>query len=63
MGAQRVTQKMVEEWLEKHRPNLTTYSSHNGNKGVYRRDLGPAYDFSAIGSTWREVLENLKAQA
>lgn len=55
----RVTRQTVEQWLDAHRPELQAYQ-HDRNKGVYRRDVGPAHGFRVLGQTWREVLEQLK---
>lgn len=54
-----VSRQIVEQWLDAHRPELQAYE-HDRNKGVYRRDVGPAHGFRVLGQTWREVLEHLK---
>jgi hypothetical protein len=56
----KVTRKQVDSELEKARPDLGSYE-HQGRKGVYRRDTGPAHSFQEKGSTWREVLNWLKS--
>lgn len=51
----KVTRKQVDSELAKRRPNLESYEAPNGNKGVYRRDAGPASSFQTKGRTWRDV--------
>jgi hypothetical protein len=53
----KVTRKQVDDELAQHRPHLESYEAPNGNKGVYRRDAGPATSFQTKGKTWREVLD------
>jgi hypothetical protein len=55
----KVTRKQVDAELARRRPELATYE-HSGNKGIYRKDAGPAASFQAKGKTWREVLNWLK---
>lgn len=59
---QKVTRKVVEQYLEKNAPHLGAYENKmNGIKGVYKKDTGPAFSFSGLGKTWAEVLKYLKA--
>ncbi len=53
----KVTRKQVDDELAHSRPHLGSYEATNGNKGVYRRDAGPATSFQTKGKTWREVLD------
>lgn len=59
----KVTREMVDEYLRTHAPHLATYENEmSGQKGVYRKDSGPAFSFIPYGKTWRAVLTWLQRE-
>jgi hypothetical protein len=57
MAQKRITRKAVEKYLEKNAPHLGAYEHiGKGDKGVYRKDAGPAQSFRAKGKTWADVM-------
>lgn len=56
----RITRTWLEQWLAANRPDLGLYE-HNGHKGFYRLDAGPAASFQTCGPTWRDVAAVLEA--
>ena len=54
-----VTRATLEKWLEANRPDLKAHET-NGNKGVFKAIVGPAFSFTTRGKTWKQVLESLK---
>lgn len=57
-----VTRGKLEAWMEENKSHMELYEDGaNGNKGVYRRDMGPAMSFETRGRTWREVARSVGA--
>lgn len=63
--AKPIGRPVVEQWMRDNAPNLKTHITPGGNRGFYRKELGPAASFRGKrddGSpfrTWREVMEFL----
>ena len=55
-----MTRKALENWLKTNRPDLAI-SEVNGNKGYYKRSVGPAHRFHTCGPTWKHVAMELGA--
>lgn len=55
-----VTKKALEVWMSRYRPDLGVYD-HDGTRGYYRKNAGPAASFVGCGKTWRNVAEELGA--
>jgi len=58
---EKITKQVVERALAGS--NLIAYENKmNGDKGVYRKDIGPAHSFRKLAKTWREVYISLQTK-
>jgi uncharacterized protein YeaO (DUF488 family) len=55
---QRITEKMVREWVEKNWPDMGI-SKEGQAIGIWKKDVGPAHGFTTIGQTWRDAALHL----